>query len=216
MTTISKDQIKSILESLLLVSDEPLSIDKIQNIVEEAQKQDIKDALEEIRQELENSGRGMRLAEVAGGFQLRTSPDNAQWIFRLNKLKPARLSKPAIETLSIVAYRQPVTKQEIEAIRGVDSGGTIKTLLEKNLIKIIGKKEEPGNPLLYSTTKEFLEFFNLKSLDELPTLKEYHELAQLQDAREPELDFKSENESEKESDLEGDSSTLTSSETKQA
>lgn len=188
---LTKNQIKSIVESILLVSEDPINLDKLSEIIEESDKSEIKDAIDELKGEINDSDRGIRLTEVAGGFQFRTSPTNSSWIFRLNKLKPAKLSRAAIETLSIIAYRQPITKQEVEAIRGVDSGWTIKSLLERNLIKIIGKKEEPGNPLIYSTTKQFLEFFNLKSLDELPTLRDYHELNQDQGAeiREPELEF---------------------------
>lgn len=191
--TLSKNKIKSVIESLLFVSDEPVSAEKIIEILEETDRATVKESLAEIKLDFEREERGIVLVEVAGGYQLRTSPKNSQYIFRLNKLKPAKLSRAAIETLSIIAYRQPITKQEVEAIRGVDSGWTIKSLLEKNLVKIIGKKDEPGNPLIYATTKEFLEFFNLKTLDDLPTLKEYHELAEMQNVNvEPELKFEEE------------------------
>jgi segregation and condensation protein B len=188
---LQKNQIKSVIESLLFVNGDPLSLDKLYEIIDEATKEEIVAALEELKNDLVNSGSGLIITEVAGGYQIRTSPANSNWIFRLNKIKPAKLSRASIETLSIIAYRQPITKQEVEAIRGVDSGWTIRALLEKNMVKIIGKKDEPGNPLIYATTKEFLEFFNLKSLDELPTLREYHELSELKDGlvEEPELKF---------------------------
>ena len=118
------------------------------------------------------------LHEVAGGWQLRTSPDNADFARRFLRVKPQRLTRAALETLAIIAYRQPVTRPEIEDIRGVDCGAVVKALLERRLIKILGKKEEPGRPILYGTTREFLEFFALKDLASLPTLREFHELSE--------------------------------------
>jgi segregation and condensation protein B len=192
MMMLNKTQIKSIIESILFVSDEPVAVDRLSQIIEESDKNLIRESIEELKLDLEKDERGISLVEVAGGLHFRTKKSNSSWVFRLNKIKPSKLSRAAVETLSIIAYRQPITKQEIESIRGVDSGGTVKTLLEKGLIKIIGKKDEPGNPLLYSTTKEFLEFFNLKSLDDLPTLRDYHELALQESAAkssEPEFEF---------------------------
>ncbi|HEX9103764.1 MAG TPA: SMC-Scp complex subunit ScpB, partial [Polyangia bacterium] len=119
-----------------------------------------------------------QLHQVAGGYQFRTNPENAQWVQKLLASKPVRLTRAQIETLAICAYRQPVTRPEIDEIRGVDSGGTLKTLLDRSLIRIVGKKEEPGRPILYGTTKEFLEFFNLRDLKDLPTLREFHELSE--------------------------------------
>jgi segregation and condensation protein B len=121
---------------------------------------------------------GIVLQEVAGGWQLRSSPDVAEYARRFLKVKPQRLTRAALETLAIIAYRQPVTRPEIEEIRGVDSGAVVKALLERKLIKILGKKEEPGRPILYGTTREFLEFFALKDLASLPTLREFHELSE--------------------------------------
>lgn len=120
--------------------------------------------------------RGFRVEEVAGGLQLRTVAENAQYVRRFLSAKPQRLSKASLETLAIIAYRQPVSKPEVEAIRGVDVGAAIKNLLERDLIKIMGKRDEVGRPIIYGTTKAFLEFFGLRSLAELPTLREYHEL----------------------------------------
>lgn len=170
--------LKSIIESLLFLSEKPLSLEVFQDILDGFAKEDILAALESLRSDLEHDERGVFLAEIANGFQLRTKPTNSPWLFKLNKAKPVRLGKSTLETLSIVAYRQPVTRPEIDEIRGVDSGHILRTLLERNLIKILGKREEPGNPLIYGTTQDFLSFFGLKNLSDLPTLREYTELAQ--------------------------------------
>ena len=149
-------------------------------VLEESEKlsrSDIASALQEMEQEyLSNPQRGIILAEVGGGWQFRTRPENAAIIRGFYQPKPTKLSKPSLETMAIVAYRQPITRVEIDLIRGVDSGGVLKTLLEKNLVRIVGKKEEPGKPMLYGTTQEFLELFQLSSLKDLPTLKEFREL----------------------------------------
>jgi segregation and condensation protein B len=118
------------------------------------------------------------LYEVAGGWQFRTAPESSEFVRRYLKVKPQRLTRAALETLAICAYRQPVTRPEIEDIRGVDSGAVLKALLDRRLIKIVGKKEEVGRPILYGTTKEFLEFFALRDLNALPTLREFHELTE--------------------------------------
>lgn len=122
---------------------------------------------------------GFVLLEVAEGLVFRSNPKYAETLRAMREdMKPQRLSKPAMETLAIVAYRQPVTKPEVDDIRGVDCGGTLKVLLERNLLRIVGKKEEPGRPMLYGTTKEFLSFFNLGGLGQLPSLREFHELSE--------------------------------------
>src|SRR5439155_18678611 len=115
--------------------------------------------------------RGIQLHSVAGGYQFRTHPDNASWVQKLHASKPVRLTRTHLETLAIVSYRQPITRPEIDQIRGVDSGGTLKTLMDRSLIRILGKKEEPGRPMLYGTTKDCREFFNLTDLKDLPTLR---------------------------------------------
>jgi len=119
---------------------------------------------------------GIQLISVAGGWQLRTHPGNGAWVAKLVAGRPQRLSRAMMETLAIVAYRQPITRPEIDEIRGVDCGPVLRTLLERNLIRIIGKKEEVGRPMLYGTTPEFLKTFSLRDLTELPTLREFHEL----------------------------------------
>jgi segregation and condensation protein B len=132
--------------------------------------------LEELQRELESHRRGVRLVEVAGGFQLRTAKANADWVKKFLGGRPARMGRATLETLAIIAYRQPITKAEIEAIRGVDVDGVVNTLLERGLIRAVARKDAPGRPFLYGTTLEFLQLFNLKDLSALPTLKETDEI----------------------------------------
>jgi segregation and condensation protein B len=180
--------LESVVESLLFVSDGPLTIDRLCVILEEHERRDVQVAVESLREEYAREGRGIYLAEVAGGYQFRSRPENADYIRRLTRGKTFRFSRSALETLAMVAYRQPITRTEIEYLRGVDSGGVLKTLLEKKMIRILGKKDIPGKPLIYGTTKEFLEVFNLPDLASLPTLKDIHELAdQYADVEQAEL-----------------------------
>jgi segregation and condensation protein B len=130
----------------------------------------------ELVEEYREAGRGFVLVEVAEGYQFRSRPEHAEWFRRLGRQRPFRFSRAALETLAIIAYRQPVTRPEIEYLRGVDSGGVLKTLLDKRLVRILGKREIPGRPLIYGTSREFLEFFGLRDLTGLPTLKEFSEL----------------------------------------
>ncbi|MFH1018802.1 MAG: SMC-Scp complex subunit ScpB [Pseudomonadota bacterium] len=169
-------KLKSILESLLFLSEKPLPLPRIVEIVSEFPEAEIAAVLAEMKTERADESSGMDLVEVGGGWQLRTKGANSPWIFKLNKARPVRLSRAALETLAIVAYRQPVTRPEVDEIRGVDSGPVLRNLLERNLLKILGKREEPGSPLIYGTTKEFLEFFGLNTLSDLPSLREYTEL----------------------------------------
>ena len=167
----------SIVESLLFVHDQPLSLDRLATLLEEHERGDIRLALDDLMEEYASAGRGIVLAQVAGGYQLRSRPENADYIRRLTKSRGVKFSQSALETLSIVAYRQPITRAEVEYLRGVDSGGVLKSLLEKKLLRILGKKDVPGKPLIYGTTREFLELFGLKDIASLPTLKEIQELA---------------------------------------
>jgi segregation and condensation protein B len=169
--------LNTIVESLIFVHDQPLSLDRLALILEEHERADIRLALEELVEEYAVAERGIILAQVAGGYQFRSRPEHADYIRRLTKSKGVKFSQSALETLSIIAYRQPVTRAEVEYLRGVDSGGVLKTLLEKKLLRILGKKDVPGKPLIYGTTREFLELFSLKDLASLPTLKEIQELA---------------------------------------
>jgi segregation and condensation protein A len=175
-TMLSAPRLKSAIEALLFLSQRPVALTRLQEILSEAPPADVEAALRELAVDRAGEGSGVELLEIAGGWQFRTKAENAPWIFKLNKARPVRLSRAALETLSIVAYRQPVTRPEVDEIRGVDSGPVLRNLLERNLVKILGKREEPGNPLIYGTTREFLEFFGLRNLADLPTLREYTEL----------------------------------------
>jgi len=174
---MSAPRLKSILESLIFISDVPVSFDRLCGILGDYAREDIRSALDALQEEYGKPGRGVFLAEVAKGYQFRTSEENGEYVRRLYKTKVSRFSQSALETLAIVAYRQPITRAEIEYLRGVDSGGVIKTLLEKKLVRILGKKDIPGRPLIYGTTREFLEIFGLKDLKALPTLKEIEDLS---------------------------------------
>ena len=169
-------QLKAILEALIFVSGSPLSLERMKEIVGAASKRDLQRLLDEMVEEYRKGERGFSLVEVAEGFQFRTRTEHAEWVRKLMKIKTSTLSQPALETLAIVAYRQPVVRGDIEKVRGVDSGGVLRTLLEKKLVKIIGKKDVPGKPLVYGTSKRFLEVFGLKDLSELPTLKDLDSL----------------------------------------
>ena len=170
------EQIKNIIESLLLVADEPLSVDRIRSILDQPEKKEIKNALEELMSEYEHRKGGFSLLEVAGGYQFRTRPEYREWIKRLIQPKPIRLSKAALETLAIIAYKQPIIRNDIEHIRGVNCGGILRMLLERKLVRVLGRKAIPGRPLVYATTKQFLEVFELKNLEDLPTPQEIKEL----------------------------------------
>jgi segregation and condensation protein B len=177
-------ELKSILESLLFVGTEPLILDPLVSVFalpgqEPVDRPRVLEVLQKLQEEYCEMGRGLQLVEVAGGYQLTTRPENAPWIKQLHAVRTAsRLSRPALETLAIVTYRQPVTTPEIEAIRGVDCSGVLKTLLERRLVKIVGRKEAVGKPMLYGTTQEFLQYFGLRDLSELPPLKDLEEVAQ--------------------------------------
>ena len=170
------EPIKNIIESLLLVASEPLTVDRIKSIIDQADKKEIKNALDKLASEYEIRKGGFFLREVAGGFQIRTRPEYREWIKRLIQPKPIRLSKAALETLAIIAYKQPIIRNDIEHIRGVNCGGILRMLLERKLVRVLGRKAIPGRPLVYATTKEFLEVFELKNLEDLPTPKEISEL----------------------------------------
>ena len=180
----SVSRLCSIIESMLLVSSEPLPLARIVEVIQSedrnTKENKIKQAIEKLKKNYDNAERsiaqGIRLEEVGGALQMRTTSENAQYIRRLLAMRPQRLTKAALETLAIIAYRQPCTKPEIENVRGVDVGSTLKALLERDLVRILGKKDEVGRPLLYGTTRAFLELFGLRSLAALPTLREYHEL----------------------------------------
>lgn len=168
-------EIKSVLEAIFFIAGEPLSLDTLKNILE-MDSAEIERLVRELITDYTIKNNGLLIAEVAGGIQMVTNPACAPWVKKLlSTAVPTKLSQPSLETLAIIAYKQPIIKAEIEAIRGVNSDGVVKTLLDRRLVKILGRKEVPGRPLMYGTTKEFLQYFGLKDLSELPTLKEFQE-----------------------------------------
>jgi segregation and condensation protein B len=169
--------VRAIIESLLFVSEVPLSLSKLKSILSMYTHVEITEALQELQQEYGGAEHGFFLTEVAQGYQFRSKPEYGEWIRKLKKITPTRLSQAALETLAIIAYRQPILRAEVESIRGVDVGGILRLLLEKKLIKILGRKNVPGRPIIYGTTQKFLEFFSLKDIASLPTLEEIGELS---------------------------------------
>ena len=169
-------ELRAIIESLLFVSEVPLSLVRLKTILAMHTHGEIIQALEELRQEYADHKHGFFLSEVAQGYQFRSKPQYGDWIRKLKKIIPTRLSQASLETLAIIAYKQPILRSEIENVRGVDVGGIVRLLLEKNLIKILGRKNVPGRPIIYGTTQKFLEFFSLKDISSLPTLEEMGEL----------------------------------------
>lgn len=163
---------KALIESLLFVSGDPVTLQTLKNIAE-LPETELKQLLDELISDYREKCGGIHIIEIADGYQMVANPQYVSWIRKMmNTSTPNKLSLPALETLAIIAYNQPIIKAELEQIRGVNADGMIKSLLDKRLIKIMGRKEVPGKPLLYGTTKEFLEYFGLKDLTELPTLKE--------------------------------------------
>ncbi len=171
------DRVRTIVETLLFLAEKPVTVEEIRQ-ASGVETERIEKALDQLSGHYREGPCGVVLHEVAGGWQLRSSPDNSAFARRFLKVKPQRLTRAALETLAIIAYRQPVTRPEVEEIRGVDCGAVVKALLDRKLLKILGKKEEPGRPILYGTSREFLEFFALKDLASLPTLREFHELSE--------------------------------------
>ena len=173
---MERDRLRSVLESLLFVAEGSLTISRMSDVLEGVDKKEILSVLSELQSEYDTAGRGFRLVEVAGGYQMRTPKENADWVKGLYRGRPPRMTHATLETLAIIAYKQPITRPEIETIRGVDVDGVLSTLLERRLVRIVARKEVPGRPFLYGTTPEFLELFNLNNLTNLPTLKEMEEM----------------------------------------
>lgn len=176
---IELDELTGIVEALLFASHEPVSIQRLVAVIGDVTKAEVVEALKRLEARLDGNGRGICLVEVAGGFRLVTKPAYASWVRRLDKSKAStKLSRSALESLAIIAYKQPIVKAEIEEIRGVETSGVVRTLLERKLVRIVGRKEVPGRPIMYGTTKYFLEHFGLKDLSELPPLREFKELGE--------------------------------------
>ncbi len=175
---MADENLKAVIEALVFASEKPITIEQIRTVVDNIEPVAIRQVLEEIKNDYETSNRGLRIVEVAGGFQITTPAALAPFLKKMFKQRRAeRLSKPALETLAIIAYKQPVTKFEIQSLRNVNVDGMMANLLEKNLIRIAGRKKAPGRPHVFGTTRQFLEYFGLKSLDELPKLEDFSKLS---------------------------------------
>ncbi|TRZ88156.1 SMC-Scp complex subunit ScpB [bacterium] len=180
------DHLKEIIESLIFISQDPLTSDKIQSVLEDAAAEDIRKAIDELVLSYDSPEHGIRIIQTGGGYIFATKPDQDRPVRRLLQIeRKNKLSPAGLETLCSVAYHQPVTQAEISALRGVDSTSTLKTLLEKKLIKIVGRKKAPGNPLVYRTSEKFLQYFGLNSLDELPSEEEIAKILQEEKTSEP-------------------------------
>jgi segregation and condensation protein B len=173
---MEEQRLRAILESLLFAAGEPVPLARLAAVLENVPREAIRRALADMTSGYAAAGRGVVLDEVAGGYQLRTPREHALYVRKLLATKPPRLSRPLLETLAIIAYRQPITRPEIEQLRGVDSGGVLETLLERRLARIAGRKDAPGRPIMYATTAEFLSVFGLRDLDALPDLEELKDL----------------------------------------
>lgn len=174
---MEQEQAKQIIEALIFSSAKPLTVAQIKEVLEELSPQDIKAQIARLKQEYADTRRSFNVTEIAGGYQIATDPKYATWLKKLyRKSHKDKLSRPSLETLAIVAYRQPITRLEIEDIRGVNVDAVLKRLLEKCLVRISGHKNVAGRPFFYSTTREFLEIFGLQSLDALPKFEEFEEM----------------------------------------
>ena len=172
---MEQEEIKAIIENILLAADQPVSEAQFKNLFgDEVEKVSFKSVLEELIDEY--NSRNLQILQVAEGYQLCTRHDYSNWVRKFLKFdKTRKLSQPSLDTLSIIAYKQPLTKAEVEEIRGVDSSGVVRTLLEKKVISPGGRKKVPGRPIMYRTTRKFLEYFGLKDLSDLPTLEDFKE-----------------------------------------
>ncbi len=185
--TIEQDKLKNIIEAALFAVAKPLSVDEILKLFADEERPSA-NAIREMLRILQNesAGRGVELREIGSGFRYQAKQDYSEWLSRLWEERPAKYSRAALETLALIAYRQPVTRGEIEDVRGVGvSSSIIKTMLEREWIRVVGHRDVPGRPALYATTKQFLDYFNMKSLEDLPSLAEIKDLDYLH----PELDL---------------------------
>lgn len=174
-------RLDGIIESVLFAAGGPVPLRRMVEVLNGPSHKEVKAAVERLCEEYSRAARGIQLVPVAGGYQFRTAAENGEWVRAFLREKPPRLGRAALETLAVIAYRQPVTRAEIEAIRGVDADSALNSLLSKRLIKISGRKETVGRPLLYATTPEFLEVLGLKDLSELPALREIGPVAETDD-----------------------------------
>jgi len=172
------DELRAIVESLVFAAEEPLTLGDLADLFPSSPRESLQQALDDVVAYWEGNGRGLQVLRVAGGYRMTTRPELGEWVRALFRSRNRRrLSPAALETLAIVAYRQPVTTPEIHALRGTDPGGVLQTLLDRRLLRVVGRKKVVGKPLLYGTTQEFLTHFGLNSLNDLPTLEEFGALA---------------------------------------
>jgi segregation and condensation protein B len=180
---IDARELKAILEAVLFVSPEPVPVARLLSIVGTVSKAEVVQALGILAHDLDQDGRGIQLVQVAGGYRLVTKQEYGPWLKRMDKAKAAqKLSRSALESLAIIAYKQPLVRSEIEEIRGVETSGVLRTLCERKLVRIVGRKDVPGRPIMYGTTKFFLEHFGLQDLSQLPPLREFKELGESEQA----------------------------------
>ena len=170
------EELPAALEAVLFAVGSPAPMSLFLRCFPGLDAESVEAALDELARKLDRGGRGLQLVEVAGGWQLRTRPALGHWVARARGARPFKLSRAALETLAVVAYRQPVTRAEVEEIRGVDAGGVLRSLLQKGMLRVTGRRDEPGRPLTYGTTERFLEVFGLRDLDDLPRLRDLEEL----------------------------------------
>jgi len=181
--TIDGRELKGILEAILFVSPEPVPVARLISILGTVSKAEVVQALAILSHDLDQGGRGIQLVQVAGGYRLVTKQEYGPWLKRMDKAKAAqKLSRSALESLAIIAYKQPLVRSEIEEIRGVETSGVLRTLCERKLVRIVGRKDVPGRPIMYGTTKFFLEHFGLQDLSQLPPLREFKELGESEQA----------------------------------
>ena len=180
------ENLPGIIEALIFISQDPLTIDRMKSVLEAASAEDIQAAIDGLVAGAESRPGGIRILQVGGGYVFATRPDQDRWVRRLLQIeRKNRLSSAALESLCTIAYNPDITHAEISALRGVDSTGTLKTLLEKKLIRIMGRKKAPGNPLVYRTSDKFLQYFGLNSLEELPSEEEIARILQEDKTSEP-------------------------------
>jgi segregation and condensation protein B len=176
-------ELAAVLEALLFVSPEPVSLSRLVTAIGNVSKAEVEQALTRLEQDLAQDNRGIQLVKLAGGCRLVTKAEYGPWLKRLDKAKAVqKLSRSALESLAIIAYKQPLVRAEIEEIRGVETSGVLRTLLERKLVRIVGRKEVPGRPIMYGTTKFFLEHFGLQDITQLPPLREFKELGEAEQA----------------------------------
>ena len=181
---MSENNLKSAIEALIFASEKPITTEQIKKVLGELDAASINKIILELKNDYDTKDRGLRVVEIAGGFQMATASDFAPFLKKLFKHRSGeKLSKPALESLAIIAYKQPLTKSEIESLRNVNVDGVMKSLIDKNLIRICGRKKVPGRPFVFGTTREFLEHFGLKSLQDLPKMEDFTVLAQAQEAQ---------------------------------